>query len=262
MSILNSGVLHAQVEWKSIEGKADKIYADPTGFLYFVQADIINKTDLNGKILYTYSNKVLGPVTSMDIGLPLRPIIFYAEQPALVFTDNTISQQNTKVSYLQDNLPGQITLVANSYFNNSIWAYDRQNFKLLRLNQQLKSEVETQNLAVLLNLKQLDPVSMQEKSDRLYINNPSSGILVFDIFGTYYKNIPEQNITHFQVEGNLLWYLKDNKLFHFDLITFKHSEAALNRFDIIWFSIAKEQLFILNKEKKVLSTSISGLTFK
>jgi hypothetical protein len=260
--MLSVGVSHAQVEWKTLEVKADKVYADPTGFLYLIQADNITKTDLQGKTLYTYSNKVLGPVTTMDIGLTLRPIIFYAEQPALVFTDNTISQQNSKVNYLQDNLPGQITLVANSYFNNSIWAYDRQNFKLLRLNQQLKPEVETQNLAVLLNLKQLDPTSMQEKSDRLYINNPSSGILVFDVFGTYYKSIPEQNIMHFQVEGNLLWYLKEDKLFHFNLTTFKHSEAELNRSDITWFSIAKDQLFILNKEKKVLSTSISGLTFK
>ena len=252
----------SQPDWSSIKENVEQVYADANGFLYLVHADQIIKTDYEGKIAYTYSNKILGPVTYIDISLPLRPIIFYAEQPALLFTDNTLSQQNSKVVYLQDNLPGQITLVANSFYNNSVWAYDRQNFKLLRLNQRMLQEIETQNLAVLLNAPQFEPTEMQEFSDRLYINNPSTGVLVFDIFGTYYKTIPEKNITQFQVSGNLLWYLKEGKLYHFNLVTFKHSEVVTKREDIAHFSVGRDNLFICTLQKKLLSTSISALSLR
>ena len=53
---------------------------------------------------------------------------------------------------------------------------------------------------------------MIEKDNRLFLNNPGTGILVFDVFGTYSKTLPILNLKTFQVVDNSVVYYKEGVL--------------------------------------------------
>jgi hypothetical protein len=50
-----------------------------------------------------------------------------------------------------------------------------------------------------------------EYDNKVYLNNPSTGILIFDVYGTYYKTISVKNVKQFQVIGEWIYYLSEKK---------------------------------------------------
>jgi hypothetical protein len=92
-----------------------------------------------------------------------------------------------------------------------MWLYNQQNFELLRLDQTFLKTQQTGNLSVLLNIL-LQPVYLQEYDNKVYLNNPSTGILIFDVYGTYYKTFPIKNIQSFQPVSDQIYYMANNQV--------------------------------------------------
>ena len=46
----------------------------------------------------------------------------------------------------------------------------------------------------------------------IYLNNPATGILVFDIYGTYYKTISIKGLTSLQMRELEIYYFQNKKL--------------------------------------------------
>ena len=53
---------------------------------------------------------------------------------------------------------------------------------------------------------------MLEYNNKIYLNNPSTGVLIFDIYGTYYKTIPIKNLHNFQPIADWIYYISNNKI--------------------------------------------------
>jgi hypothetical protein len=76
--------------------------------------------------------------------------------------------------------------------------------------------VKTGNFAQTLGIN-LNPDYMIEYDNYLYLNDSAQGILVFDSYGTYYKTIPLTGLRTFQVRGNDLFYIAQNRIHTFHL---------------------------------------------
>jgi hypothetical protein len=63
----------------------------------------------------------------------------------------------------------------------------------------------------------LHPNFLLEREQTVFVNDPTVGVLVFDIFGQYRKTIPLLGLTEFQVMGDQLIYVKDGQLWSFHL---------------------------------------------
>ena len=147
------------------------------------------------------------------------------------------------------------SLVGSSH-DNGLWIYDQQNFELLRLNRNLEVEQRTGNLSQLLGIA-LQPNFIMEKDDRLFLNNPATGILVFDIYGTYSKTIPVKDLKTFQVIEDKILYFQSPTISMWDLPTAEisafddpHDTAAVDmRMEKnAFFVLTKQQLEIYNKQ--------------
>lgn len=194
----------------------DFFTTDNQSNIYTVKADILTKYDKTGKLLYKYSNKNFGNITFVDASNMLKILVFYKHYLQVVFLDNTLSANGDPIGL--DNLNFiQAQLVCSSH-NNGMWIYDQQNLELVRIDQNLEHTQQTGNLAALLGLE-MHPDYLIEYNNKVYLNNPGTGILVFDIYGTYYKTIPVKHARQFQPFGNLVYYNTGDEIRAYDLQT-------------------------------------------
>ena len=199
----------------SIAADIDFFTTDNQSNIYTVKANILTKYDKTGKLLYKYSNKKFGNITFVDASNMLKILVFYRNYLQAVFLDNTLSNNGDPISLEKLNFI-QAQLVCTSH-NNGMWIYDQQNLELVRIDQNLEHTQQTGNLAALLGMD-MHPDFLIEYNNKVYLNNPGTGILVFDIYGTYYKTIPI-NAKQFQPFGELVYYSTGDGIKAYDLRT-------------------------------------------
>ena len=206
----------AQSDWKKIAtvpiGKAHFV-SDNIGQLYSVQGDMLKRYNNEGQLQYNYNNKTFGNITFVDPTNPLRVVVFYQELSQVVFLDNTLSEHGTPISLTELGYDQTTVLCASQ--NNGLWLFDQVDFELIWLNDNAEVQKESGNLIQQLGYE-LDPNFMIERHNWLYLNDPDRGILVFDIFGTYFKTIPLKGLGSFQVTETHLLHMEEGVLKAFD----------------------------------------------
>lgn len=188
----------------TIDGAASFFTTDNQSNIYAVKGDELVKYDKTGRLLYKYSNKNLGDISFVDASNMLKILVFYKEFSQIVFLDNTLSLSGEPVAF--DKLGFQQVQLVCSSNNSNIWIYDQQNSGLVQLSQNYEKLQQTANLGQVLNIS-LQPDYLMEYDNKVYLDNPATGILIFDVYGTYYKTIPVRNASRFQPIGDWVYYM-------------------------------------------------------
>lgn len=209
---------------KELAIEVDFFTTDNQSNIYVVKGNELTKFDKTGKELYKYSNKNLGNIDFVDATNMLRVLVYYKNFSQVVFLDNTLSLNTEPVSF--DVLGYQQVQLACSSHNSGLWIYDQQNFELLRLSQTYEKTQQTGNINLLIHIE-LQPNYLLEYDNKLYLNNPETGILVFDIYGTYYKTIPVKNAEKIQAIGDWVYFKSDNEVKSYNLKTTEEREFKM-----------------------------------
>lgn len=192
---------------KFIKAKFDFFTTDNLGNIYLIANDEIKKFNKKGELLKKFSNKKSGRIFSVDASNALRILVFYKDQSQVLILDSQLTPNGDIIDLLNMNLE-QSDLICSS-FNNGMWLYNRQNAELVRLDANLEKIVSTGNLNTLLNLE-LKPNFITENSGFIYLSDTKNGVLVFDIYGTYYKTISLFGLKSFQVSEDCMYYYNDS----------------------------------------------------
>ncbi|MFY0644008.1 MAG: hypothetical protein JXR19_06040 [Bacteroidia bacterium] len=201
------------------------ISSDSKGNMFIAdQENNIIKLSKDGKEITRVNTKLYGEVYSIDCSNPFEIYVFYRDQNMIVFYDNML------------NVRGEIDLTVFGYgniraacrsFDNGMWVYDLSSLEIKKIQ---KDGVITQNSGPISNFidGSLNPHSIIEYNNQVYLADSSLGILVFDMFGTYIKKIPLLGITDFDVENDLLVALVQGKLmsYHLKEFVFKKYDFA------------------------------------
>jgi hypothetical protein len=199
-----------------IEGEANFFTTDNQSNIYVAKKYELLKYDKTGKLLYKFSNKNFGDIHYVDASNMMRILVFYKNFAQVVFLDNTLSLNGEPMSFDKAGFQ-QVDLVCSS-FNNGMWIYDQQKFALIQLNTSYEIVHQTENLTNVLNIE-LQPTCLFEHDNKLYLNNPATGILAFDIYGTYYKTYPLKNAGEFQVIGDWIYYKQADRVKAYNIKT-------------------------------------------
>ena len=178
---------------------------DNLGNTYFIENNVLRKLDSRDGKLYNFSEKNIGNLSMADATNALRILLLYPDFNLIKILDSKLAPTST-VDLRQINI-FQPKLITNSY-NDCIWVYDQQDFRLKRINPSLQIVNESPNLKQLLNIE-LKPNYLIENSKWLYLNDPNNGIIIFDFFGTYYKTLPIKGIKSFQIIGDEIIYFSN-----------------------------------------------------
>ncbi len=224
----------------------DYFTVDNLGNVFLVKENEIIKYLSNGNYFNRYSNLKLGTITSVDALNPLRLMLFYKDYQQLIFLDNQLSQKSDPVSL--EKLGYEQTELVCVSANNGIWLFNKANNELVRFDEQLKQIASTGNLKQMLQTEELKPNFLIEHNGNVFLNCPELGIYVFDIFGTFSKIISLKNLKNFQVNENIIYFLKDNQLCSYN---YKLFEEACKSFPISKLSSAayyKNKVYLSNKD--------------
>lgn len=253
--LVHQNFMQAQSNYRlisTIETKADAFTSDNIGNFYLYNTNEILMYDSTGLLKNRFSDKSLGKITSVDARNPLKIVVFFEELPAIIFLDNMIAQ-NGETVWLQKMQMEQTSAVCASY-NSGLWLYDRLQFQLTRVDQHFKITHQTGNLAQIIGVR-LNPLWMMEEGNWLYVYNPSSGILIFDIYGTYFKTIPKKNLVNMQVFENNLLLFNGEKLIQYNTKTLQEKEIPLPDIplkDIKMVKLNKNKMAILTTKNQLL----------
>jgi hypothetical protein len=229
-----------------IDGKAAFITSDELSDIYVIKNDVMEKYDEKGKLLYSYSPKSLGQIDFVDAADPLKVLVFYKSFPQFAVLDNTLTMNGESFS-LQDYSLEQTTLMCTSY-EHGFWLYDQANLELQHLNEiDMTVNKTTGNIGQLLNIK-LHPNFLVEKNNKVFLNDPEIGILVFDVFGAYFKTLPLKNLNNFQVNGDQIIYYSGKKLNSYNYKTLTDDSYPLPDTTAIAVRVEKSRMFIQNEK--------------
>lgn len=201
----------------SIDEEHGFIWTDNLQNLYLVHESAIEMYNPKGEKIFKNSQMNLGRITSVDFNFSLKPMVFFGDMNAVVVLDNTLSMQGNPVKLNEYGLDW-VTVAAKS-IDNHYWFFDMQNFELVRTDMSFKKVRTTGNMSQLLGFD-IRPNFIVEHNNWVYVNNPETGILVFDIFGTYFKQIPITGLKSFQVTDQFIVYTEDGVLKQYNLLTF------------------------------------------
>jgi hypothetical protein len=208
----------------NIPVKAEMMTTDKLGNCYVVlENNEVDKYNSLGVAEFNFSNKTLGKLKWVDATNPMKVLLFYQDFNQILVLDNKLSLR-TQFSLRDLNIL-QPMLICTSV-NEGMWVYDQEDFQLKRLDVDLSVVQESGNLVQITGAA-LQPTQLIESNGYLYLNNPKTGILVFDLFGTYYKTIPVKDITSIQIIGDELYYYKQKVLNKFHLKTLEEKEFKL-----------------------------------
>ncbi len=189
-----------------LSDKESKVVIDNFANIYIIYYDEIKKYSPAGIFLKAFSNKQNGKIEDMDVTNPLKILVYYRDFQQVMFLDDQLTPTSNIISL--ENVGYEQTSLICTSVNNSFWLYDKQNNQLLRFDSDLKELVKTGNLKRILDIN-IKPNYMREHGNYLYLNCPDEGILVFDIYGTFYKTIPVKKLNEFNiVNGNIFYFEK------------------------------------------------------
>ena len=218
---------------------------DKLGNTYVVVGNQLLQFDLNGKPLANFSRNNSGSIRSIDASNPMKILMFYPDFAQLVILNTKLAEQSTiNLRASGINQP----VVARGSENGGYWIYDNDDDQLKKLDLNLQIIYQSGNLTQVLGYK-VQPRFLAEGSGFVYMSDPENGVLVFDLFGTYYKLLPFKGLKSFQLIDQNILFVKENKLFRYDSKTAAEQEVLLPPHDsVVNARIESQQLYLLTSD--------------
>jgi hypothetical protein len=186
---------------------------DAIGNIYVIADNQLLKFSSDGKPLQNYAELRNGELRMVDATNPMKVLLFYPDMARLVALGTQFAPQST--IELRNLGIYQPTLACNSA-NEGYWIYDLQDFQLKKLDLNLQLVFQSGNLQLLTG-KKVVPTGLMEFNQRVYLNDPTNGILVFDQFAGYYKTLQVQGIKSIQGVKDRLYCNDGENVFSYDV---------------------------------------------
>ena len=116
-------------------------------------------------------------------------------------------------------------------YNDAYWVYDANTTDIVLVDENNQIDFKADALDQIIE-GDPDPNFMIMEEERLFINNPSTGVYIFDENGRFVRILPLMGLKKVQVFEDLLFYTTSNTLVVHHLIT---GEESYNPLPVLGF---------------------------
>lgn len=223
--------------------------ADGLGNVYAVYNGMLSKYTPDGGIV-TYSHRQSGPVTDVCFDDPLNVLVFFRDFGNVVLVDKNLSEKNRIQG--RDLHPTDLPSAVCFSHKNGFWAWFPNAFQLLRFDFRGNAEVAGQDLS--LEFPAMGQVKyMTEKDDQIFV--AANGLWIFDLHANFIFRIPHIQTHHFQIIGEKVFYMSENKLYSYDFFLKQENVFLLPE-------TKPESFFVKNNQVLYLQTQTSLKIFE
>lgn len=196
-----------------VEGQFKILEVDKLGFCYLVNhKNEILKYDADFNLLFRYSVRSLGDITTLNVSNPQKIFVYYGDYNQIVLLENTLSE--IKRLDLEGlglyNISG-----ATVGRDNFIWLLDNANLRLIKINENGKIFLSSNEQDPVLRAFVAETPDLHAYDNQIYLNNKEQ-IAVYDEFGVHQKNLPIAS-PQLQFENDQLFYITDQEIKRYDL---------------------------------------------
>ena len=249
LSIIISSVFSKNItaQTVSINTATDFIEVDNQGNIYAVNDYNLKKYNTNGKLLFKYSDRINGNISSIDVTNPLRILVFFKESNVIVFLDWQLLPIADPVNIFE-NTNSEAEAVAVSSAGN-FWMYSEDCGCATLYNDRWKKIQQTENLSDRVTGNKI--IFIRENNQKLYIGLPDR-VLTFDIFGYYLTTVHFKNASNIKFTGDYISYVKNNNLSIFNLQTKQETTVKLLTEPYRKIFFKDNKIYYLSDEKIII----------
>ena len=193
---------------QNIPGSFNNFNVDAIGNIYLITpTDQLKKIKSDGTLVAVYNDvKRFGKISAIDVHNPLKILVYYKNYSAIVALDKLLSFRNQiELKPLQI---FDVNAAATAY-DNSIWIYDEQNFKIKKLDDKGLLLLEFADLRTLFDIAP-SAEKLIDEDNQLYLIDQEQGVFVFDYYGAFSRLIPIKDLSDITIEKNYLIGFRDN----------------------------------------------------
>lgn len=256
------------VSWLTLNGFGSQVSAQDTSYqliteiktsvtyfttdalknVYILNSDnILQKYNIKGKLLFEYDQQNYGTVSYIDASNPLRVLVYYEEYLTATVLDRTLSE--LYVFNLKDYDIFQVQAITGAN-DNGIWLYDEWTFQLKKISEQGTIERTSDDFSQVFS-ERISPKQLLISGNRMYINSPKVGILVFNFFGKYIQTIPLLIEKNFQLQNNQIIYFEGGQLHAYSLQSFQKTTINIQK-NVKNVQVVQQYLFLEMSEKVMI----------
>lgn len=204
-------------------GAVADVQSDVMGIYYLVEnGGRLKKLSPSGDSLAVFNQVRSGPLFSMDLSNPLRPLLFYKNYAQVVVLDRNLAPQVT----LNLRTMGMQPFAAATSFDNNIWMFDALSGTIKKVDERGTVLLETPDLRIAIGVA-LKPVRIIDQDKWLYLYDPELGLYQFDYFGNFKRKIPATGWADVLVAGSQVYGIKEGALQRYSLATLMQDQQSL-----------------------------------
>ncbi len=219
---------------------------DPLGNAYFIQDEILIKHMPGKNKKISFSNSEFGTISLLDVSDPMKLLLYYKDYNMILFLDNNLSELLSPISL--DDLGHENVRLACSSREGSFWIYDEQSGQLFSYNENLHLTNKSISIHSITE-GEIEPNLLLERGEKVYLNIPDFGILVFNHLGGYLHTIPLINLETFQIDNQKVVYYNEHTVFEYSPFTQETTSFDIpDTTNVTHSTIHKDQLYIFHKD--------------
>lgn len=244
------GCTNAQERLFFADKNHESLTTDILGNLYLSAGSNLDFFTPDGKRHLNYSDPTWGNITRVDAGIASKILVFYRESGTIVLLNNELAPIGNPLQ-LFDNFMMTFSLAAMGN-PNKIVLWDENNQYLLITDLSLKPI----NWTHVASPGEFQPTDMQVVPEhRIALLDTLRGIWLLDFYGTFEREIPIPGIQRMQLMKDRIIYLRDGRLWRYDLPSsispMNLQPIDLDIPDVIDFHIGKDALYYIDNQHVV-----------
>lgn len=228
VALLLSVPVQGQPAWSQcfqLATKATFIAADPLGKLYIVTpANEIQQYAPDGRLLYKYNDNTLGELTRVDATDPFQPMLYYADFQSVAILDRTLNPLSV-INLWEYGMSSPIPPAMSN--DNLLWVFDQPDFRLRKLDRRGNVIHDSGDLNTVFTPAPR-PVEMLCRHNLVILNDPETGLWLFDNFGQHIETLPFTGSSQVQSpEPGLLLFCRQGQWISYQIEFRKESQFHL-----------------------------------
>jgi len=184
----------------------------------------LKKLDANGDSVAVFNEVTrFGNPSLIDVSNPLKILVYYKNFSTVVVLDRLLARRNV-INFRERNI-FSVKALSTSYDNN-IWLFDEQDFKLKKIDDDGKSLLETTDWRILFDPAP-SPSRIIDHENFVYLYDENKGFYIFDYYGSLKNQLPFLHWQHVAVSGNSLYGFVNNVLQRYEFNSLNLKQYAI-----------------------------------
>jgi len=204
---------------KTVKGDIVAFTVDNLDNIYLLNSsNQVKKLNANGDSVAIFNDvKKFGQASLIDVSNPLKVLLYYKDFATIVVLDRFLNVRNT-IDLRKQNIL-QARAIGQSY-DNKIWLYDEMENKLKKIDEDGTLLLETPDFRQLFDQTPI-PHRIFDEDQYVYLYDSAKAVFVFDYYGAFKNKLPITGWKNFKVAGKYIFGSKDDKLFRYNIKTFR-----------------------------------------